>query len=242
MASVQTVVSLGHSLRKEHKIKVRQPLQTVYLCSENKGILSFLEGQKHLIEEELNVKKVVFSEGEEQFVHLLAKPNFRVLGKKVGKLMKAAQAAIEKLEPEQLLKLLEGSSIELQVEGEIIAITPEDVQVERVVREGVVAEHSDQITVGLDTALNEDLLIEGLARELKNKINTMRREANFAVTDRIRVFLQTTGRVKEAFVVHRDMITSDVLAVEVSFTDCEGTSWDLNGEQAVIAIEKATSL
>lgn len=239
MAYVQTVVSLGHSLRKEHKMKVRQPLQTVYLCSPEQEIVRFLEGQKHLIEEELNVKNVVFSEGEDQFVHLAAKPNFRVLGKKVGKLMKAAQHAIENFSREDLLALLKGETVDLVLEGQVIILTTEDVQVERIVKEGVVADHADQITVALDTALTEPLLIEGLAREIKNKINTMRREAGYAVTDRIKVAIQTTDKVKQAFQLHREFIMNDVLATDVQFTDCEGTSWDLNGEPTVISIQKA---
>jgi isoleucyl-tRNA synthetase len=237
MAQVQAIVSLGHSLRKEHKVKVRQPLQTVFLASSDKKIVDFLESQKHLIEEELNVKEVVFSDNEDQFVHLVAKPNFRVLGKKVGKLMKAAQAAIENFTREQLWSILEGSSVEIALEGERIVLTPEDVQVERVVKEGVVAGHAEKITVALDMHLTEPLLLEGLARELKNKINTMRREAGFAVTDRIKVAIKTNDRVKQAFELHKDFITSEVLAVEVLFKDCEGTAWDLNGDPAVIALE-----
>ena len=95
MEAVQITVSLGHGLRKEHKLKVRQPLPTAHLASSDPKILAFLRDQKHLIEDELNVKEVTFSGNEEKFVSLRAKPNFRVLGKKVGKLMPIAQMAIE---------------------------------------------------------------------------------------------------------------------------------------------------
>lgn len=239
MEKVQTVVSIGHALRKEHKIKVRQPLQTVYLCSSNTEALDFLKDQRHLIEEELNVKDVVLSEDEEQFVHLIAKPNFRVLGKKVGKQMKSAQLAIENIDKESLMRLQEGTPVQIILEDGPLIITSEDVQVEREVRKGVIAGHENQMTVVLDITMNEQLLIEGLARELKNKINTMRREADFAVTDRIKVTLDTNERVKEAFNEHRSYIMSEVLALEVFFMPCEGTVWDLNGEEVTIKIEKA---
>jgi isoleucyl-tRNA synthetase len=93
--------------------------------------------------------------------------------------------------------------------------------------------------VALDTALNEELLQEGLARELVNKINTMRREMEFEVTDRIRICLQTTPRVLACFAKYRDYITHEVLAVDVQFGKCEGTPWDLNGEETFISIHRA---
>jgi isoleucyl-tRNA synthetase len=88
----------------------------------------------------------------------------------------------------------------------------------------------------LDTGLNEELLSEGLARELVNKINTMRREMDFEVTDRISILMQTTPRVEECYVQHKHYIDGEVLALDVQFGSCEGSSWDLNGEETVISI------
>lgn len=240
MAAVQTTVSLGHALRKEHKLKVRQPLPAAHLASGDSQILAFLSSQQHLISEELNVKKILLSDDEQRFVLLKAKPNFRILGKKVGKLMRQVQQAVDAFDHLQLAKLLEGENVELIVEGEAIVITPEDVQVDRLVREGLVAANSGQITIALDTTLSEDLLIEGLARELINKINTMRREGGFAVTDRIHIHIETTERVRRSFEVFGSMITNEVLAVSVDFSPCDGTHWDLNGENAKIALAKAS--
>jgi isoleucyl-tRNA synthetase len=236
MAAVQTTVSLGHALRKEHKLKVRQPLPAVHLASHDERILQFLAEQQHLISEELNVKNVLLSNDEQRFVSLKAKPNFRVLGKKVGKLMRQVQQAIDAFDRNQLSVLLEGQNVELVVEGETIVITPEDVQVDRLVREGMVAANAGAITIALDTALSEDLLIEGLARELINKINTMRREGGFAVTDRIHIQIETTEGVRQSFEVFHAMITGEVLATSVNFGPCTGTLWDLNGESATIAL------
>jgi isoleucyl-tRNA synthetase len=238
MEAVQVTVSLGHALRKEHKLKVRQPLPAAHLVSSDARILSFLKEQQHLIAEELNVKQVTFSSDEKEFVSLKAKPNFRVLGKKVGKLMRAAQAAIEQFSQQQLLELLNGETVVIHLEGQSIPLTSEDVQVERAVHEGLIAANQGLITIALDTHLDEQLLLEGVAREIVNKVNTMRREANLAVTDRIKLQIQTTERVISSFQQFKDYICQEILAVDVQFGPCTGTEWDINGEPTVIAIRK----
>ncbi len=236
MGYVQEVVSLGHALRKEHKLKVRQPLAKAYLISPNPDVLSALQAKKHLIADELNVKEVEFEANEAAFVTIVVKPNFRVLGKKVGKGMNAAQAAIQALPPNQLSTLLKGGTAEIVVDGQSIQLTGEDVAIERKVKEGLVAATSQELTIALDTALNEQLLLEGLAREIVNKINTMRRELGYSVTDRIVIQLKTTERVKKAFQLHRDYIVHEVLATQVQFDCSDGTEWDLNGEPTLIAL------
>jgi len=238
MNAVQTTVSLGHSLRKENKLKVRQPLPMAHIASKDHRTLRFLEDQKHLIEDELNVKSVKFSSDEHQFVSLKAKPNFRVLGKKVGKLMKAAQTAVDNLDQSHLEIFMKGKNVPIVLEGQEFILTPEDVQVERTVRDGLIAANLGEITIALDTSLDEDLLREGIAREIVNKINTMRREADFNVTDRIEVKMETTDRVRSTFVQFKDFICGEILAVKVDFVPCEGTDWDLNGESAKITLTK----
>jgi isoleucyl-tRNA synthetase len=239
MAAVQTVVSLGHSLRKDNKLKVRQPLPTVHIASPDEKTLGFLDEQKHLILDELNVKNVEFIPDEKELVSLKAKPNFKVLGKEVGKLMPKVQKAIQSLPQKELEIILNGGLITLEVEGVELKLGPQEVLVDRTVREGLVAANEGLITVALDTALTEELEIEGLAREVVNKVNTMRRDQGFEVTDRIHMTLKTTPRVQKSFENHGDTIKQEVLAKTVSFDDCEGTEWDLNGEMTTIKIEKA---
>jgi isoleucyl-tRNA synthetase len=238
MKVVQVAVSLGHALRKEHKLKVRQPLPAAYVVSSDARILSFLEDQQHLIAEELNVKKVIFSSDERAFVSLKAKPHFRVLGKKVGRWMRHVQQAIEEFRQEQLSDLLNGGIVRLELDGQAIVLTSEDVQVERAVHEGLLAGNEGSITVALDTHLNEELLLEGLAREIINKVNMMRREAHLVVTDRIILRMQASDRVIISFEKFRDYIIQEVLATEVQFGHCVGTEWDLNGELTIMAIQK----
>ncbi len=239
MAAVQLTVSLGHALRKEVKMKVRQPLGIAHIASHDTDVLKLVAAQQNLIAEELNVKQVLLSNDEKQFVSLKAKPNFRVLGKKVGKLMKAAQATIEQFDQQQLATLMKGGTVGILLEEEPIELTPEDVQVERVVHEGMVAANEGAITIALETALTDELLLEGLAREIVNKINTMRREGGFAVSDRINIRIDTNERVKACFAGYRDYIMGEVLGVDLSFGPSpDGTAWDLNGEPATISLTK----
>lgn len=239
MAQVQKVVSLGHSLRKQHKIKVRQPLVSLQIASFDPKTIAKLARHEKLLADELNVKRVEFSSKEADFVRLQAKPNFRVLGKKVGKRMKEVQVHILALPPSELEKILEGKAITIAVGQEEITLLPEDLQVERIIEEGRVATSNGKITLALDTTLDEELIIEGLARELINKINTMRRNAELHVSDRISVQIETTSEVKKCFEEHGEMISQETLANEVQFVPCQGTAWDLNGQSTTIAIQKS---
>ncbi len=241
MALVQTVVSVGHSLRKENKLKVRQPLATAHVISADEEVYHALKKQKNLIADELNVKEVEFHSEEKKFVTLTPKPNFRILGKKVGKLMNGAQKEIQALTQIELHRIQTGHNLKITVEGEEILLTPEDVTVERQVLEGTIASTENGITVALDTKLNPELLKEGLSRELINKINTMRRDEGFAVSDRIAIVLQTTDRVKECYETYKTFIDHEVLAADVTFGTCEGSAWDLNGEPTTISIFLATA-
>ncbi|MDE3055981.1 MAG: isoleucine--tRNA ligase [Verrucomicrobiota bacterium] len=236
----QRAVNLGHSLRKEHRVKVRQPLAKALFISSSQELLEVLSRQKELIADELNVKEIAFHSDEASFVHLSAKPHFAILGKKLGKKMGEAQKAITALSRSELQTLLEGKSLPLQLAEEPFLLQPEDVQLERKVREGLVAANNGDLTVVLDLNLTKELESEGLARELINKLNTMRRTLGLHVTDRIAIKLQVAERVQSAFEEHRDYILGEVLGVAVTFESCpEGTAWDLNGEEARIAICQA---
>ncbi|PIS03401.1 MAG: isoleucine--tRNA ligase [Chlamydiae bacterium CG10_big_fil_rev_8_21_14_0_10_42_34] len=237
--AAQAAVSLGHSLRKEYKMKVRQPLQKALLITSNEELLHSLEKQKQLIADELNVKEVELHSDEAKFVQWMAKPNFPVLGKKIGKLIPQAQKVLQGFDRKQIQILASGGTVKVEIGGELVELESKDVQIERKVKEGLAAGNVGELTVALDTELNADLLEEGLARELINKINTMRREQNFEVTDRIQVCLQTTDRVQACFSKFGDSISHEVLAVDVKFEKCDGTAWDLNGEETLISINKA---
>ncbi len=240
MKNVQIAVSMGHSLRKECKLKVRQPLAKAYLVTSDQKALKQLQKQAFLIRDELNVKELVFLSDDSDFVLTSIKPNYRILGKRLGPLMNQVKEICQNMSSQKVDAFLKKGSIEIDIEGKKILLQLEDVLVERFVKEGVIAATKDQITIGLDTLLNEKLLSEGLARELINKINTQRRNETFEVTDRIHIHIETTQYVKTCFNTYRQIILQEVLGVNVFFEKTEGTVWDLNGEKAVISIEKVT--
>jgi isoleucyl-tRNA synthetase len=152
--------------------------------------------------------------------------------------MAQAQKAIQHLTSKQLQQLGLSQSVAIALEdGEELTLEPEDVQVERKVKEGAAAGNSGDITLAFDLHLTEELLLEGLARELVNKINTMRRDMGLDVVDRICLEISTTDRMKHAFKVHQTYIEHEVLAVETLFKSCEGEPLDLNGEAATIVIK-----
>jgi isoleucyl-tRNA synthetase len=238
MQWVQRAVSLGHSLRKEHKLKVRQPLAQVHIAVSDAHILRTLEKQKHLILDELNVKRLDLHDTDRQFVHYKAIPNFRVLGKKVGGLMPLLKEKMQTLLPHQIHTLVQGDVVPITIEDCVVQLTPEDVVISKDIKENLIAAKDEDLVLALDTQLSPELLMEGLAREMINKINTMRRENQLYVTDRIRVTLQTTDRVRSCFEEYRDLIQQEVLATEISFGACEGVKWDINGEPTIIQIAK----
>lgn len=236
--AAQAAVSLGHALRKEYKLKVRQPLAKAHLITSNEELLSSLAKQRQLIADELNVKEVELHSDEGKFVQWSVKPNFPVLGKKIGKLIPLAQKVMQGFDRKQVQRLAAGESLRVEIGGEAVELESSDVQIERKVREGLAAGNQGELTVALDTALNEALIEEGLAREIVNKVNSMRREMDFEVVDRIRIKMKTTPRVEECFSKYKDYISHEVLAVDVKFGPCEGALSDLNGEETVIAIER----
>lgn len=235
MGAAQAAVSLGHSLRKEYRLKVRQPLSKAHLITSNAALLEALEKQRQLIMDELNVKEIVFHKEESAFVQWIAKPNFPVLGKKIGKRIPAAQKVLGALTRNELHQLSHGS-LEVEIEGERFTLEPVDVQIERKVKEGIAAGNEGELTVALDTTLTEELLLEGLAREWVNKINTLRRDMGLGVTDRIMVQVESTPRVRTSFEIHQDYIQGETLTTEVEWGSCPGEAIDLNGEATKFVI------
>ncbi|NGX41118.1 MAG: Isoleucine--tRNA ligase [Candidatus Anoxychlamydiales bacterium] len=237
MKYVQRAVSIGHSLRKEYKLKVRQPLAKAYIEADSK-ILNYLEKQKHLIKEELNVKEVVLLKDESRFINLQAKPNFRVLGKKIQKLISQAQKIIQNFDLDQINLIEQNKPVVITINNQKITLTQEDVIIERKIKENVAAARDKDIAVALDTTITEDLKEEAIAREIVNKINLLRKEKNFDVTDRIHVIFDTTNVVKKSYEKHKKYIDHEILATLVKFEKCEGDSFDINGQKTIIKISQ----
>ncbi len=240
MDYVQRTVSIGHALRKEYKIKVRQPLSKAYIEADLK-ILSYLEKSNKLIAEELNVREVVLLKDESRFITISAKPNFRVLGKKIGKKLPLAQKVIAGFNKEQIDAILNNKPVNIEIDKETIKLTSDDVVIERRVKEGVAAGRDPEIAVALETELSDSLIKEGIAREIVNKINLMRKESGFEVTDRIKIVFDTTDLIKTSYLEHKNYIDNEILAVDVIFEKItDGIDIDINSEKTIISLTKIT--
>ena len=235
--AAQKAVKLAHALRKGLKLKVRQPLAKAFIVTKDAKLRDLLTSVEAIIADEINVKRLEFGDDEQKFVSIKAKPNFRVLGKKVGPRMKSVQHALEHLPHSKLQEFLITGVLSLHLEeGGRIELTSEDIEVTREVHEGVVAVHEEGLTVALEVALDEALLAEGFAREVINKLNTMRREADLVVTDRIHVSIDTTERARQWIEEWMPHIKEETLALSITFEKTSGEWWDLNGERAVISL------
>ncbi len=208
MGDVLAVTEMGRVVRERVSIRIRQPLSKLTVHGAN--IEQFLDQ----IKEELNVKQVEVLHGDSKLFALKAKPNFAVLGKKAGKLMKPLQPAIANLSSDQIWKLREGSSVDLEIEGEKFSLTAQDVQIVTEAAEGIAVESNGLISIALDTHLSEELILEGIAREFVNRIQNLRKEKGFEVSDRIRIEVdaQAPAKILEALNCYKSYITSETLA------------------------------
>ena len=228
MADVQAVVELGRRLRADNDLKVRQPLSVLKVAGGD------VKGLESLIEDELNVKAVQFVADETELCDVSYKANFKTLGKKCGPKMKAVAAAIAAMGGSRSC----ATAWPLTIEG--VEITQDDVLVTRAPKAGLVVASEGAVVVGLETALTPELVAEGLAREFVSHVQAMRKEADFEVTQRIRVTVEADDELKAAIEAHRDYATAETLATALDFATCgDAPSVDLNGHAAKIRVEKA---
>lgn len=218
MARTMTAVNLGHFLRKKLNLRVRQPLAKAVLVSAVPEVAADFTAMQDVIADELNVKLVEISRDEEVLVSLGAKANFKVLGKKVGKRMKAAAAAVEAMPLEKIRELRTGGSVTLELnDGEpAVTLTAEDVLIQRQEKEGMTVANDGDVTVALDTRLDEALVREGWARDIVNRIQTLRKEAGLEVSDRIRVRYEVPAEAAAAVTDFAAYIKTETLAVELT--------------------------
>ena len=219
MADVQAAVELGRRLRADNDLKVRQPLACLKLAGGD------VKGLEELIEDELNVKKVEFIADETELCDVTFKANFKTLGKKCGPKMKAVAAAI-------------AGAKKVPFECEGFTITEEDVIVTRTPKDDLVVASQGASVVGLETALTPELIAEGNVREFVSHVQSMRKEADFEVVQRIAVTVSCDAEMKAALEAYLDYVRNEILAVSVTITEGEGEV-SLNGHKTGIVIAKA---
>ena len=236
MAFVREIIRMGHAARNRSRIKTRQPLSELAIGGLSEAQQATVTRLVELVHAELNVKSVTFTADMNAFAQVTLKPNFKVLGPKYGKNVQAIAKALATADAASLKAELEATG-SLQVET--FTLTREEIDVQTQHREGFFVEADAQKFVALATALTHELVLEGLARELVNKIQNLRKAADFNVADRIQLSLTATPLVDEAFAAHRDYVLSETLTAEVvespgesAFTRVE----NLNGEKTTLSV------
>lgn len=242
-------VSQGRFLRTAHDLKVRQPLTRAVIATGNAELRGMLEGTASIIAEELNVKCVEFSDDEEALVHRSCKANFKALGARLGKNMKEAAAKIAAFSSGEIGGILAGSSVKISLsDGSETEIAATDLIVQREEKPGLVAASADGVTIALSTELTPELRAEGFARELVSRIQNLRKDLMFDVTDRIRICCKVPAEWVDAVRQFHDYIAGETLALELNCTTAAaGTGSDagafqeidVNGATCFVAVTKA---
>lgn len=221
MALAQQVTSMIHSLRKKEGISVKQPLQRIAIPALNSEQQERIMAMRQLILDEVNVKEIEFVDGAGMLVKKV-KCNFRTMGKKFGKQMKAVAAAVVAMSQEQIV-MLEKGNVTLNIEGNDVLIELEDVEIYSEDIPGWSVTNSGTLTVALDLTITEELRLEGMAREIIRSIQQMRKDSGFDITDRIVLTLPDNADIRSCLQANYDYITSQVLAKEVKFAGTQIT-------------------
>jgi len=238
MATVMDIVTLGRACRNKVQIKVRQPLPKILVDG---NIRKIVESMRELILEEINVKNIEYIEELGDYVNYEVKPNFRVMGPKFGKDLKSIGNTLRSMKPSEVVaRVKHDGKIEVEVQGKLFELREEDLDIRIQELEGFTFEMSNDNFVILDTELTPDLLQEGLAREMVSKIQTMRKEADFEITDRIRVAFSGPDALVNAIESFEDYIKEETLSDTVDFDERleDGTEWNLNGHNTLIRVER----
>ena len=237
MEDVLDAVVMGRACRNEAAIKNRQPISRMYI----KADFTLSEFYQEIIEDELNVKEVVFTDDVRDFTSYTFKPQLRTVGPKYGKQLGGIQKALTALDGNAAMDELNADgALKFDVDGVAVELTKDDLLIDMAQKEGYVSQEDNRMTVVLDTNLTPELVEEGFVYEIISKIQTMRKESGFEVTDHIRVSINGNDKLSEIAQKNKDGISSKVLADELTSGAEYAVSkeWNINGENAVIAVER----
>ena len=237
MEDVLDAVVMGRACRNEAAIKNRQPISRMYIKSD----FTLSEFYQEIIEDELNVKEVVFTDDVRDFTSYTFKPQLRTVGPKYGKQLGGIQKHLVALDGNAAMDELNADgALKFDVDGVAVELTKDDLLIDMAQKEGYVSQEDNRMTVVLDTNLTPELVEEGFVYEIISKIQTMRKESGFEVTDHIRVSINGNDKLSEIAQKNKEAISGKVLADELTSGAEYGVSkeWNINGENAVIAVER----
>ena len=234
MDYAQRISSMVHSLRRLHKIRVRQPLSKILLPILDERFEQQVELVKDLILTEVNVKAIEYVKDTSGIIKKGIKPNFKTLGKKLGKLMKAAQQVIEGMSQEDIAVLEKNNSYTITVEGTSVELDLDDVTITSEDLEGWLVASDQGLTVALDQNISPELKAEGTARELVNRIQNMRKDSNFEVTDRIVLSLEQHSAITAALEQFGQYIVNEVLATDLKVVDTLQIGQEVELEEGIM--------
>ncbi len=242
MAEVLKVVVMGRACRNLSGIKNRQPIARMFVKAPGQDGGKLEDYFVEIIENELNVKDVDFTDDVREFTSYTFKPQLRTVGPKYGKQLGGIRKYLAELDGNAAMdELNDKGTLSFDVGGTAVELTKEDLLIEMSQKEGYISQEDGGFTVVLDTNLTPELIEEGFVYELISKIQTMRKDSGFEVTDRIRVALSDNEKLTKVLRANEKAIADKVLAVEVldNRTLANAKEWDINGEKAVISVEKA---
>lgn len=235
MDLVRSLISIGRFVREETKIKVRQPLSEALLDGKNKELI---EDLVPLIQEELNIKNIVFVDDLNEYMNLSVKPNFKAVGKVFGPLIKEFQKLLEELDSESVSKLQKGDSITMSLGGEEKEITSEMVEVRISSKEGFNVGMENNNFIILETTLTDELILEGIAREMVSKVQQLRKTKDFNVADRITLYYSGDEDVDNCVQQFADYIKNETLSLNIIKKEGLTEKCDLNGHECLIDVER----
>lgn len=236
MDLVLKAVVLGRAARNEANIKNRQPIALMYV----KAPFELNEFYTKIVEEELNVKKVEFKDNMDEYLNYEIKPQFKVLGPKYGKQMKEIAAALAKVDGQKAKVELEATkTLKLELSSGEITLVPEDLDVKMTQTEGFAAQRDGDVTIAISTVLTDELIEEGFVREIISKVQTMRKENGFEVTDRITIFAQGNEKIAKLMQDNAETIKKITLADELVYDKLDGFTkeWNINGEKVTLGVK-----
>ncbi len=234
MDLVRDVCSLGRFAREEVNIKVRQPIQSLILPKSDEMIIGDL---LDVIKEELNVKEVVFKEDMTTYLEYIVKPNFKVLGKTLGPKVKELQEVLSKLTSKEISQITDGG-LTIKLDGEDFTLTDEMVLISIKQKEGYASTSNNRTCVVLETELTEELILEGLAREFVRKVQSLRKDADFVITDHINIYYNGTEAIDKMLDMYKDYIMGEVLGEKLVKDDKLEEYFELNDEKAAIKVDR----